>query len=42
VHIEIGWHTRLDLIEELAKFLSTMPRIAFADYLAGGDIERGK
>jgi hypothetical protein len=26
VHIEIGRHARLNLIEELAKFLSTMPQ----------------
>lgn len=42
VHIEIGWHTCLNLIEVLAKFLSTIPRVALADHLAGGDIERGK
>src|SRR3982751_4691253 len=42
MHVEIARHTRFDLIEELTEFLCPMARVALADYLAGGDVQRGE
>ena len=39
MHVEVGWHGRLDLIEELAELDGAMARIAFADHPSGGDVK---
>jgi hypothetical protein len=42
MHVEIARHAGFDLIEKLAEFLCPMTRIALADHLVGGDIERSE
>src|SRR5437867_2134507 len=42
VDVEVVRHGILDPIEETAELRRTMPRIAFADDAASGDIERGE
>jgi hypothetical protein len=42
MRIETGGHIALDLVEELAEFLGTVPAHAFAEDGSGLHIERGK
>src|SRR5215207_2506580 len=42
MHIKIGWHGGLDLVEELAELDGAVAPVAFADHPTGGDVESGE
>jgi hypothetical protein len=42
MHVEVGWHAGLDLIQELPELAGAVLRIAAADHRAGGDVEGGE
>ncbi len=42
MHLEVGGHVGLDLIEELAELARAVLRVAAADHRAGGDVKRSE
>src|SRR5262249_29849246 len=42
VYVEVGWHIRFDLVEELAEFARSVAGEALADDAAGGNVEGGE
>lgn len=42
MNVEVAWHDAIDLAQEAQELFGAMARIALADDLARGDVERGK
>ncbi len=42
MNLKVGRDTRVDHVKELAELDGAVTRIAFADHLAGQDVERGE